>query len=357
MKAALYTQGQGFAVVDRPVPSFGPGDLLLRVEASSICGTDIKIVRSGHRKLRDGQAIILGHEFVGVIEAAGPDVSGFAPGDRVGVAPNIGRGSCPLCDIGCGAGRYNMCPNYSAYGIDRDGAHAAYVAIEAASLQQRSVFRLPEGMDAPTAALAEPLSCVLNGLEACRLAPGDRVLIYGAGPMGMLHVMAAAALGASAVYLADIQPARLAQGATFGATATVNSARDNVPDWVRQQTSGRGLDVVIVAAPVPALCREGLELLAPYGRLLLFAGFPRGAEAAVPLDANLIHYRNLYVTGNTGGAPAQYRQALELIHARRIPVEKVISHRFALDQLDAAYAVALAGQGLKIVLQQNPPPA
>jgi threonine dehydrogenase-like Zn-dependent dehydrogenase len=345
MLAAQYTQGVGFAVRQTQAPQVADDELLVRVEAASICGTDVKIIRHGHRKLREGQTITLGHEFVGTIEKVGARVRGCREGQRVGVAPNIGCGRCAMCARELG----NMCPDYSAFGIDRDGAHASHVQVPAAAIAQGLVIPLPEGLTAAQAALAEPLSCVVNAHSTTRIAEGDFVLVYGAGPMGLLNVMLAANGGAARVAAVDLSDERLAKARQVGARDAINSASSNLVEWVRDQTGGRGVDVAIIAAAVPSLQQEALALLAPFGRLCLFAGWPKGA-GAVPLDTSPVHYKNLVVTGSTGGSAADYQAALELIASGRIDVSQIVSHIFSLQQLQEAYDVALSGKGMKVLL-------
>jgi len=185
MLAATYTQGGVFAIEEIPRPENSGDGMLLRVTATSICGTDVKIVRNGHRKLKAGQRIVLGHEFVGVIERVGPRVAGYGVGQRVGVAPNAGCGHCDACV----RGQSNYCPDYTAFGIDRDGAHAAYVELSARFITQGNVIPLPETVSDREASLLEPFSCVVNGIRVSRIELGDTVVIYGAGPIGLLHAM------------------------------------------------------------------------------------------------------------------------------------------------------------------------
>ena len=346
MIAARYTQPGRFAVVnDAPVPSIGDEDLLLKVQATALCGTDVKIVRHGHRKLRDGQSLVLGHEFVGTIERRGARVTGFHVGQAVGVAPNMGCGRCEMCAQGLG----NMCPDYAAFGITGDGSHAEFVRIPADAIRQGNVIPLPGGVPYAAAALSEPLSCVINAQRQTDIAAGDTVLVYGAGPMGLLHIMLAAISGAGRIVAADIAAPRLAQARAAGATDTIHSQAQAVPAWVAAHTGGRGVDVAVIAVPVPALQGEALNLLAPFGRLCLFAGWAKGAEG-VTLDTNPIHYRGLKVTGTTGGSVRDYGAALRLIAARRVRVDRIISDIFDFGHLQDAYAAAMSGDRMKIVV-------
>lgn len=345
MIAATFTQGGTLDVREVAVPEIQDDELLVRIEATSICGTDVKMVRRGHRKLRPGQTIILGHEFVGTIERAGSRVKNFAVGARVGVAPNIGCGCCEMC----GRGLMNMCPRYSAFGIDRDGSHTEFVRIPGAAIAQGCVIPLSADISAAEAALAEPLSCAVNGIRVSRIEQGDIVLIYGAGPMGLLNLMLALISGASQAWVVDPNAARLAQAMGVGASKTFNPSQGAVKDWVMDQSAGRGVDVVITAAAAREIQQEAVRLLAPFGRLCLFAGLSPG-DALVELDTNAIHYKNLIVTGMTGGSPQDYRTALKLIESRRLDLARVISHVFSITEVGKAYEVALAGTGMKVVM-------
>jgi threonine dehydrogenase-like Zn-dependent dehydrogenase len=317
----------------------------LRVEASSICGTDARIIRKGHRKLSPGQSVVLGHEFAGVIEELGPGVRGYQVGQRVGVAPNIGCGECEQCR----AGRANMCPTYSAFGINMDGGHARYVVIPEAAVDQGNVMPLPENVSFEQAALAEPLSCVINSLRECRIASGESVLVFGCGPMGLLHLLLARARGAASVWMVDAEASKIERAAALGADRVVCSSREDVGAAVTGATGGRGLDVVVTACPVPEVQEKSLELLAPFGRACFFGGLPpEGAK--VRLDSNLIHYRNLTVTGVTGGCNRDLGEALGLIADGRVRVEDVVSDRLEASAMEEAFRRALGGRALKVVI-------
>jgi threonine dehydrogenase-like Zn-dependent dehydrogenase len=348
MIAAQYTQGKGFRIGDAPRPDIGADEVLLRVDASSICATDIKIIRHGHRKLPDGRTIILGHEFVGTIEQVGRGVDRYCEGMRVGVVPNMGCGRCTMCRRGLG----NMCPDYMAFGITQDGGHAPFVRITPPALHQGNLLPLPEGIAMEEAALAEPLSCAVNGVRVSRVEFGDVVVVNGAGPMGLLNIMLAAAAGASKVFAVDVRPERLAAARMAGAADGIHAEKASLRESILQLTSGRGADVVINTVPSPQVQQELLDILAPFGRLCLFAGWPKGASG-VTLDTNPIHYKNLTVTGMTGGSANDYSMALALIAARKVDLSRVISDVVPLSEMDRAYELALSGERLKVVMVAN----
>jgi L-iditol 2-dehydrogenase len=346
MIAARYTQGGQLVIGETGMPRADAGELLLKVEAASICGTDVKIARHGHRKLADGQTITLGHEFIGRIVEVGAKVKGWRPGQRLGVAPNLGCGRCEMC----GRGMANMCPEFSAFGINFDGGHAEYVRVPTAALEQGNVMEIGETMAAEEATLAEPLSCAVNGLRASRIELGDIVIVFGAGPMGLLNMMCAKISGASIVGVVDVNDARLKQAKELGADWTVDSSKQSVAETIKAKTNGHGADVIILAAPVGALQQLAIGLLAPFGRLCLFAGLARG-DSQVTLDTNEIHYKNLIVTGMTGGSPRDYRIALRLMEAGRINARAVVSDVFAMKDLKKAYEAAMSGNKMKIVVK------
>jgi len=345
MLAATYTQGGEFAIEEISPPEIGGDSLLLRVTATSICGTDVKIVRNGHRKLQPGQRIVLGHEFVGVIERIGGRVQGYGVGQRVGVAPNAGCGHCEACV----RGQSNYCPDYTAFGIDRDGAHAAHVEIPARFITQGNVIPLPDGVSDREASLLEPFSCVVNGIRVSRIELGDTVVIYGAGPIGLLHAMLSRIAGSGKLVMVDPLQDRLDRARAFGCDVVLNPARDDVADRLRHETDGRGADVVITACPVAEVQTQAVQLLAPFGRLCLFGGLPKTA-GPVALDTNAIHYGNFVVTGSTGGSVQDYRIALRLVAGKRVDLTRIISDTFPMAELKKAYETALAGPAGKVVL-------
>lgn len=346
MIAAVYTQGQGLAFVERQKPEIKPDEALLKVDATAICGTDAKIARTGSRKATAGRSWTLGHEFVGTVVETGAAVRGLPLGARVGVAPNFGCGHCAACIRGLA----NMCGEYSAFGIDMDGSHAPYVRLPAAAIAQGNVVELPAGVAPESAALAEPLSCVLNAQKNVNLRAGEAVVVYGVGPMGLLHVLLAAASGAAPIIAVDTNAARLAKALELGADLAIDGRAGTTLARVQAATGGRGADAVFTAASVPGIIPESLEILAPFGRLSLFAGLLSG-QSTVPLDANRIHYRNLVVTGTSGGCNADHRAAVQLIASGRVDVRPMISHTFPMAAIEDAYKMALSGQGMKIVIK------
>lgn len=345
MIAATYTQGGGFKVADVDKPHMGEDEILVRVMASSICGTDLRIIKNGHRKLLDGQTVTLGHEFAGVVAACGSRVTDIAVGARVGVAPNVGCGHCNVCIRGL----TNMCPSYQAFGVTMDGAHSEFLRVPAAAIQQGNVTVLPDDLDFNAASLIEPLSCVVNGIRSCRIGLGETVVVFGAGPIGLMHIMLANISGAGKVIAVDMHPHRLEQAAQAGADMIIDNKEEDARAIIMHQTANRGADVIITAASVASLQEDAIGLLAPLGRVCFFGGLP--ANQTVPLDTNAIHYKNLTVTGVTGGSPFDYRTAMTLLAAKRVSTEPIISHVFRTEDMQEAFDAALGGETMKVVLR------
>ena len=345
MLAATYTQGGAFAVEPIAEPEIEADEILLRVKAASICGTDTKIIRSGHRKLAHGQRIVLGHEFVGTIERLGARVDGYRAGQRVGVVPNAGCGRC----VACIRGQANYCPAYTAFGIDRDGGHAPLVRLPGRFIAQGNVIPLPDEVSDADASLLEPLSCVVNAVRSVRVGLGDTVVVYGAGPIGLLHVMLCRLAGAARIVVIDPIADRLDAALAAGCDAALDPREVDVATRLRHDTGGCGADVVITACPVREVQAQAVAVLAPFGRLCLFGGLPRDS-GPVPLDTNAIHYGAFLVTGSTGGSADDYRVALWLVAGKRVELARIVSDVFPLSDLKAAYETALAGPKGKVLM-------
>lgn len=339
MIAATYTNGQTLAIEDIPEPTLNGEGAVIAVRAASICGTDVKIVRNGHRKLKDGQRIVLGHELVGEFTELSPHAvrCGFSIGQRVGIAPNNGCGQCPACQ----KGKANYCADYGAFGITRDGSHAEFLHVPDVYFRQGNVMLLPDSLSDREASLLEPLSCVVNGARSTGIGLGDRVVIYGPGTMGLLFVQIARLSGASQIIVVGRKKERLAAARAAGADIAINNATESPEKRILEETSGEGADVVIIACAAREPQLEAAGLLAPFGRLCLFGSLPKGADFP-QFDTNAVHYKNLTVTGTTGGSVSDYRAALRLAASGRIQLESIIGATFKMEELNQAYEAALS---------------
>jgi L-iditol 2-dehydrogenase len=346
----LYREGTGLRVESVPVPRIEANEMMIRVRNASICATDIRIVTGQHRKYGPGVVRIPGHEMTGVVEEIGAQVRGFTPGELVFIAPNIGRGRC-LC---CRRGKNNLCPNYDAFGITLDGGFAEFMRVTAPAIEQGNVMALPENFDPATAALAEPFACVVHGADAANIGAGDTVLILGAGSIGLMHLLLARARGASRILVADVAPDRLEIARTLRADEAIDPGSPKLADAVSRATAAGGADVVIVAAPSAEAQRDALTVAGPGGRINFFAGLPKD-KPFVSIEANLVHYKELVVTGTTGCSTEDCRRALHLVVSDAVNLAPLISARFPVKQAADAFAAARDRKNLKIVLEMDPP--
>ncbi len=341
MRAARLYAGGDLRVEHVTVAAVGDGEVLLAVKASAVCGTDIRMFRNGHRNASPDHPLILGHEIAGVVEEVGPGVTGYRVGMRVAVAPNMG---CGVCDM-CVSGNTQLCPDFRAFGINIDGGFAERMLVPAAAVRQGNLSEMPPGVDFSEAALVEPLSCVYNAFQRCAIGPGDVVLVVGSGPIGLMHARLAAMGGAAKVFMNDINPARLAYCASLEpALRPLESSR--LREQLLDETRGRGADVVITANPAPEAQVLALELAAVNGRIMFFGGLPEGRNK-VSLDTNLVHYKQLTITGTTRQNLAQYRATLSLVGDGLVSLQGIITRRWPVEDTAGAFAEVMKGSGLK----------
>lgn len=343
MEALVYHGPNDLRLEERPTPEPGPGEALLRVAACGICGTDLRIASGKHRAYPPGTVRIPGHEIAGVIEAVGEGAD-LKEGQPAFVAPNIGCGKCKQCRMG----RINLCERPEAIGIHRDGGFAERLLLPANLVSQGNVLPVPETVDLRAVALVEPLACVLRGQRACGVREGDLVVISGGGPIGLMHTLAARLARPAAVVVSDPGAWRRRRALEWGADHAV--APEELEKAVRGLSDGGGADVVITASSSAAAQRQALEVAAPAARINFFGGLPRDASK-VELDTNLIHYKELVVTGTTANTTEDCRRALELVVDGSVDTAALISARYRLQEVDGALSAAASGKELKVIVE------
>lgn len=342
MKAAILTEPNRISLSSVSEPLLEKGDVLLRVRSATICGTDIRIFR-GLKTAGVRYPSVLGHEFAGeVVETGGH--SELSVGDRVGVCPAISCGHCYRCKHGM----ENLCSEGANVGYEIDGAFAELIRIPAAAVRAGNIRHLAPHMTFDEAAVVEPLACVVNGQNKVGVSSADSVVIVGAGPIGQLHVRLARLRGAKHIIVSDPNVGRHAAALAGGADVVIDPTVEDVIERVRQETDGRGADVVICAIGVPALARQVTELAAHGGRISLFAGFSKGILGE--MDVNAIHYNELTVTGAFGLARRDFDLAFDMVASGRFDVRSLVTHRFPLDEVVNAFAVAQSGEAIKVAV-------
>jgi L-iditol 2-dehydrogenase len=342
MKAAILRAPGDIVVEDMKEPELPKEGLLIRVEACSICGTDVKMWKNGHRDLTYPR--VLGHEFVGVVDSVSSEDSGIEIGDEVQVWPGIACGSCGPCL----RGRDNQCERQGIIGFNLDGGFAELVPLPIESIKCGGVNLIPKGLSKIKATLAEPLACCINGQDACGLGPGDRVLIIGGGPIGLLHAMLARRRGAETIILAEQDKNRvdLAFNAKPDYVVTGDLSKE-----VSSITDGGGVDVLLIAAPQIGVNMDLIGLLNPGGRLNIFSGMPK-SMSTVPIDLNHIHYREIAITGSYGCRSQGCKQALEILGEDDFDCDWIFTKRVPLAQIEEGLIHSFERDGLKAVVTE-----
>jgi L-iditol 2-dehydrogenase len=337
MKVAVYYNNRDIRIEERPVPRIGPGELLVKVMASGICGSD---VMEWYRIKK--APIVLGHEIAGLIVEKGGGLERYRAGDRVFVSHHIPCNTCHYCL----KGSHTACETLHTTNYD-PGGFSEYLRVPALNVD-RGVFVLPDGVSFDQGVFVEPLACVVRGQRLAGLQPGHSVLILGSGISGLLHLMLAKALGAGKIMTTDISEHRLRAAMDLGADAAILASED-VSARFKALNGGRPADRVIVCAGALSVYRQALQSVDRAGTVLCFAPTDPGIELPIPVND---FWRNeIRVLPSYGNAPCDAVAAIDLIHARRVPVERMITHRLSLEEAGLGFRlVAEAGEALKVIL-------
>jgi len=343
MKAVVVRAPMQFNVEDVPIPDVPKRGLLLKVHACGLCGSDLRTLRSGHRKV--AFPWIIGHEISGEVVEVGDKYQGpWQEGDLLAVGP---LAYCGVCDF-CVSGRYELCENYREIAQAWPGGFAEYIAIPEGCLRLGTIQHVPEGLDPAFAAISEPISSCVNAQERGQVGLGDTVVIIGTGPIGCIHTSLARVRGADKVFIADIVDDRLKLAEAFEPDVTINAARTDLVEEVRRLTDGKGAEVIITATPAPIAVVQAVEMARKGGRILIFGGLPKD-NSKPGVDMNTVHYNALHLIGTTTFAPRHQRIALHLMASGRIPADKLVTHRFPLCEFKQGATMALEGKTLKVV--------
>ena len=303
MTAAVLYGKEHLEIEQVDVPKIGAGDVLVRVRAALTCGTDVKVFRRGYHARMIKPPALFGHELAGDIVALGEGVNGFKLGQRVMAANSAPCGTCFYCL----RDRENLCEDL----LFNNGAYAEYIRIPE-RIVQRNMYVLEEGVGYQDAALAEPLACVMRGLEESGVQPGDNVVIIGLGPIGMMFVRLAKTMYKARVIAVGRRQPQLDRAARMGADELIlNKDGADAVSAVKTMTHGRGADVVIEAVGLPELWQLGVHMLRRGGVINFFGGCASGTE--VGLDTNLLHYTELTCKASFHHTPALMRKALEAV--------------------------------------------
>jgi L-iditol 2-dehydrogenase len=337
MRVARYYSNSDVRLEEMPRPQIGPGEILVKVLTSGICGSD---VMEWYRIKK--APIVLGHEIAGVIEAVGEGVDKYRPGDRVFVSHHI---PCNTC-LYCLKGSHTACETLHTTNYD-PGGFAEFIRVPRLNVD-RGVFVLPPEVSFDQGVFVEPLACVVRGQRLARLQPGQSVLVLGSGISGLLHIRAARALGAGRIMATDVSDYRM-KAAEISGAGHVFSALDDIPALV-QKVNGRPADLVIVCTGALSAFRQALKCVDRGGSILCFATTEPDVELSVPLNE---FWRNeITLLPSYGNSPLDAAVAIEMLRARRIAVEDMITHRLPLAETGLGFRlVAGAGESIKVVIE------
>ncbi len=339
MRVAMYYSNRDVRLEEMPVPQIGPGEVLIQVEASGICGTDLLEWYRRHKA-----PLVLGHEIAGVIVAAGKGVKKYKVGDRIAAAHHVPCNTCHYCL----SGHHTVCETLRRTNFD-PGGFAEYVRLPRINVEQ-GIFPLPDGVSFEEATFVEPLACVLRGQKLARLQAGQTVFVMGCGVAGLLHIQLARASGASGVVATDVVDYRLEAARKFGADIAIH-ASEYTPAYLRKVADGRLADLVVICTGAISAIKQALESVEQGGTVLFFA--PTEPGVSVPISVNDLFWRNeITLTSSYGGSPADYAAALELIQAGKIRVREMITHRLGLVETGLGFQlVAQAQDSLKVIIE------
>lgn len=343
MLAAVFREPGNLDVTEVETPEAGPGEVLVRVGANTVCGTDVRILK-GEKTRGIARDFILGHELSGHVAEVGRGVESYEVDAPVVLAPAI---SCLRCHY-CKRGMENVCLNKRIVGNVVDGGLAEYMLVPAEAVSAGNLFVANEDLPSEHLALAEPLSCCINGLGNYRVEMDDVVLILGAGPIGLFHLQLALLSGAGTVIVSNPSEDRRRFARELGAHVVVDPTTEDLAGVVSEHTDGLGVDVAVICIGLPPLVNDAMRLTRKGGRVNVFAGLSGAGWSEV--EANLVHYNELVITGASDSKRENYDTALRLIESERVAVDRMVTHRFPLSQAVEAIDKSASGEGIKVAV-------
>ena len=341
MKAAVFYGPKDIRIEELEEPVIGRDEVLVRVKNCGVCGSDLHLFEG--KWTVESERVIMGHELSGVIESTGADVSELKTGERVVVDPNITCGICYYCRLDT---KNYYCTNRKVIGWDGwlNGGFSELIKAPG-----KVVYRLPTSVSFEEAALVEPLACALRGADNTQIKSGDRVVILGAGSMGLLLLQLAVIAGASFVCVTDIRDIKLAKALELGADLAVNSVREDAERAVLDATDGIGADVVIEAAGKAETAALAIKLIRRGGRVCMFGVVPQGDFIRIqPFE---LYYKEAVLVSSFCN-PFTFQRAIELLRNKKINAAGLITHRYSLSDVESAFKTMLEDeQRCKVIIE------
>ncbi|GBC72077.1 Alcohol dehydrogenase [Candidatus Calditenuaceae archaeon HR02] len=335
---AVVVADEGFRIVELERPRPGPGEVLVKMLACGLCGTDVEKLEGRYR----GSKPILGHEAAGVVVELGDGVAGLEPGDLVVPHHHTNCGECYYCLNGSPT----MCPSYREYNFF-PGGFSEYFTVPRFIVERGGVYRVPSGLSPLQACLTEPTACALRALKRIHDDKTHSYAVVGLGPMGITFLQLLKWRGSELIIGLDVNEARLEMAGRYGAI-TLNPQRGNAAEQVKRLTEGRGVDASIVAAGSPAALSLAITLTRRGGRVCLFAVPPHGSQLQHDLSDLLV--REISIISSNAATEQEMREALELVSEKVVDAEGLITNRYRIEEFGEAIKTFKAGTGLKVAI-------
>ncbi|MGC9208506.1 MAG: zinc-dependent alcohol dehydrogenase [Nitrososphaeria archaeon] len=344
MKAAVLYKPLDLRIEDIDTPKPKNGEILVKVDTSGLCPSDVKIYKYGSSNVK--YPVVLGHEFTGVVYALGDDVESFSEGDKVVVAADAYCGKCEMCKIG----KENLCYNPLSFGYNINGAHAEFVLVPKRFVDRGGIKKINPKISLEAMSMAEPLACTIHSLRILNLEFSDNLLVIGDGPMGLLHVIAAKALGINNIAVVGLVKWKLELAKALGASYIFNAAESpNIINDIKD-IFHNGFAGVVITVVNQETISEAMKLASKGGKISVFAGLPSG-QSQFTLDTNIIHYNEVSLMGSSGYTYHEFDLAYKIIEKEQDSFLKLVTHRFKLENIyDAIKIWENKDKSLKILI-------
>lgn len=343
MRAAVLEAIEKLTLTNLETPQCGPGEVLIKTKACGICRTDLKCLMHGQKDLKTPR--ILGHEVAGTVVARGQSVNQVSIGDRVQVSPGIPCGTCNYCL----RGQDNLCDSVQIIGFHVHGGFAEYLLVPSRGVKNGIIQTIPDHISYAEAALTEPLACSVNMQNSLVVSAEDSMLIIGAGPLGILNSKLARARGVKKIIVAEINERRLKNAEKFDFDYLINLDQKDLVNEIMLLTNGDGVDVAIPCCPGIEAFSQGINALGKRGRFGFFSGII--GNAALGFDFNMIHYKELSVSGAYGCSLSDNRNALGLIAENKVNVKNMITQRLSLDEIQSGLEMVRTMSETSIIVE------
>lgn len=328
MKASVCYKQNDLRTEDLPIPEISDNEVLIKMLACGLCGTDIQKIRGD----TVNKPTVLGHEVVGEIVKKGKNVSKFEIGDRVITAIHVPCFTCHYCN----KGHYTICEQFRTNNID-PGGFAEFIRIPELHLNHLT-HKVSNNVTDEEATLIEPIACCLHGLKQADIRPNDSVLIMGAGTIGILHAQLAKIKGANKVIVSDMSKFKLQKALNVGCDYAINIKEKNIIDEVNKITDGQGVDVIVIAAGVSSLVADAVNMVRRAGKIIVFSGFDK--NKLVTIDVSRFFKDEISIIGTYSVTPYEFPEALDLLEKRKLNTKEMITHVYPLNKLSEAIDIS-----------------